>query len=288
MASETTSTTSSPVEVEEDLHEMVDPGLSRGIVVYDMVEEQVKADEEELFDRMEPSKAKYFTPEVKALFISASLYTLITSAQVYAAHVSHSQALLMDCISSFVDAFTFMGNIVVECQKRDGKSHVASQLIIVAASLGLLCFFTVQALTESFATALQCWHWQGGSEDLAMDADDVNGWITLGFALGNILFDMICLRNFYRSHKQTGCARHVNMFSAFLHVSADLLRACTTLVMSLLVLISPDLNSSCADASSSIFIGFTILGGASVGFYKWLKLLIRSCSSDGGLCSRLW
>ncbi|CAK9073185.1 unnamed protein product [Durusdinium trenchii] len=248
MASETTSTTSSPVEVEEDLHEMVDPGLSRGIVVYDMVEEQVKADEEELFDRMEPSKAKYFTPEVKALFISASLYTLITSAQVYAAHVSHSQALLMDCISSFVDAFTFMGNIVVECQKRDGKSHV----------------------------------------DLATDADDVNGWITLGFALGNILFDMICLRNFYRSHKQTGCARHVNMFSAFLHVSADLLRACTTLVMSLLVLISPDLNSSCADASSSIFIGFTILGGASVGFYKWLKLLIRSCSSDGGLCSRLW
>ena len=92
---------------------------------------------------------------------------------------------------------------MVECQKRDGKSHVASQLIIVAASLGLLCFFTVQALTESFATALQCWHWQGGSEDLAMDADDVNGWITLGFALGNILFDMICLRNFYRTDRET-------------------------------------------------------------------------------------
>ena len=41
----------------------------------------------------------------------------------------------------------------------------------------------------------------GNSED---DDDDVNGWITLGFALGNMLFDFICLLNFFKSHKQTG------------------------------------------------------------------------------------
>ena len=36
------------------------------------------------------------------------------------------------------------------------------------------------------------------------DDDDVNAWITLGFALGNMLFDVICLLNFFKSHKQTG------------------------------------------------------------------------------------
>lgn len=39
-----------------------------------------------------------------------------------------------------------------------------------------------------------------------VEEDDVNGWITLGFALGNMLFDCICLLNFFRSHKQTGRA----------------------------------------------------------------------------------
>ena len=42
------------------------------------------------------------------------------------------------------------------------------------------------------------------SEDDDDDDGDVNGWITLGFALGNILFDSICLLNFFKSHKQTG------------------------------------------------------------------------------------
>lgn len=31
-----------------------------------------------------------------------------------------------------------------------------------------------------------------------------NGWITLGFGLGNMFFDFICLFNFYKTHKQTG------------------------------------------------------------------------------------
>jgi len=40
------------------------------------------------------------------------------------------------------------GNIVVECRKRDGETHAISQLIIVAMSLGLLCFFTADAMKE--------------------------------------------------------------------------------------------------------------------------------------------
>merc|ERR1712007_350498 len=102
-----------------------------------------------------------------------------------------------------------------------------------ALSLGLLVFFTVQAMQESWDTVLVC----RGRKESGGEEDDVNGWITLAFALGGIGFDLMCLVEFYKSHQKTGSAKHVNMFSAFLHVSADCLRSTSTLVMSLLILI---------------------------------------------------
>lgn len=223
---------------------------------------------------LEPSKRpKRCTPEVKALLLSACLFTTITSFQVWAANLANSRALLMDCISSGVDALTFMGNIVVECRKRDGRRHACSQLIVVASSLGLLTFFTIRAMGESYGSVLICQeHGRNSSED--DDDDDVNGWITLGFALGNILFDSICLVHFFKSHKQTGSGKHVNMFSAFLHVGADFLRAFTTLVMSLLILICTSWDSTCLDAHCSLVIGVTILCGVVVGLWKWIRLLL--------------
>lgn len=73
--------------------------------------------------------------------------------------------------------------------------------------------------------------------------------------------------------RKTGSGKSVNMFSAFLHVSADFLRSSTTLVMSLMILLCK-VDSTCIDAYSSIFIGVTIFAGAFVGFFKWIKLLI--------------
>ena len=156
----------------------------------------------------------------------------------------------------------------MECKKRDGRRHAGLQLVIVAMSLGMLCFFTIKAMTESWGTVQKC---DSNQHD---EDEDVNGWITLSFALGNIVFDIICLTCFYKSHKKTGSGKHVNMFSAFLHVSADFLRAGTTLVLSILILTKPKLDSECMDAYASMLIGVTILGGAVVGVHKWWKLFI--------------
>jgi len=177
----------------------------------------------------------------------------------------------MDCISMGVDAFTYMGNIVVECKKRDGAKHVTSQLVIVACSLGLLCLFTVLALQESWDTVQVC---RGKVEAEGGDEDEVNGWITLAFAVGGIAFDVVCMVEFHKGNQRSnnGSTRSVNMFSALLHVGADFLRSTSTMVMSLVILLAK-VDSGCVDAYTSILIGVSILIGAGVGFFKWVKLL---------------
>ncbi|CAE7721838.1 unnamed protein product, partial [Symbiodinium microadriaticum] len=48
---------------------------------------------------LQPSKKGRLTPNIKALIVTAVLFTTITLAQVAAARIANSQALLMDCIS---------------------------------------------------------------------------------------------------------------------------------------------------------------------------------------------
>merc|ERR1712228_488280 len=141
-------------------------------------------------------------------------------------------------------------------------------LIIVAFSLGLLTFFTVMAMSESVDIVLQC----QGKRPMEDVDDDVNGWITLSFALA-------CMIEFYKSGKRSEAARSVNMFSALLHVGADFLRSSSTLVMSFLIL-GTNFDSGCLDAYTSVLIGATILGGAAVGFFKWVKMLFGYLCKD--------
>jgi len=213
-------------------------------------------------------KGNRCTPNIRALSVSAILFSVITVAQYFAAIAANSQALKMDCISMAVDAFTYMGNIVVECRKRDGSKHVGSQLIIVAGSLGLLVTFTVLGMQESWDTVQVC----RGKKEGDGEADDVNGWITLAFAIGGVGFDVACMVEFYKSNQRAHSVKQVNMFSALLHVGADFLRSTSTMVMSLLILLA-HVDSGCADAYTSVLIGVSILCGASVGFFKWVKLL---------------
>jgi len=241
------------------------PQLSRGAVFNAVMQDAV--DEAKADKTL--SKGKRCTPNVRALGVSAFLFTLITVVQYFAAIIANSHALKMDCISMGVDAFTYMGNIVVECKKRDGAKHVTSQLVIVACSLGLLCLFTVLALQESWDTVQVC---RGKKEAAEGDEDEVNGWITLAFAVGGIAFDVVCMVEFHKGNQRTGSARSVNMFSALLHVGADFLRSTSTMVMSLVILLA-HFDSGCVDAYTSILIGVTILIGAAVGFFKWVKLL---------------
>lgn len=174
----------------------------------------------------------------------------------------------MDCISMGVDAMTYMGNIVVELRKRDGTDHKKTQLIACAISLSCLLYFTYDAMQESWGTVRVCQGWDAASSD----EDDVNGYITLGFALGGVVFDVLCLWAFYSSNKKNGEARHVNMFTALLHVSADCMRSASTTIMSILILWG-GVDSSCADAYTSILIGVTIIAGGCSGIYSWCRLL---------------
>jgi divalent metal cation (Fe/Co/Zn/Cd) transporter len=229
-------------------------------------------------------KDKKCTPNIRALAVSAFLFTLITVAQVFAAIKANSKALMVDCISMGVDAFTYMGNIIVECRKRKPGKHVISQLIIVACSLGLLCYFTQDALQGSWATMKECKVKRTtttaapsiGEASLPPeeeDGEEVNGWITLVFALGGVAFDLMCMMEFYKSNQRQESIKAVNMFSAFLHVGADFLRSTSTTIMSLIILIGNQ-DSTCVDATTSLIIGATIIAGAFLGFWKWIKMLL--------------
>eukprot|EP00931_Biecheleriopsis_adriatica_P027269 TRINITY_DN16426_c0_g1_i1.p1 TRINITY_DN16426_c0_g1~~TRINITY_DN16426_c0_g1_i1.p1 ORF type:complete len:355 (+),score=71.50 TRINITY_DN16426_c0_g1_i1:57-1067(+) len=213
-------------------------------------------------------KKAWVTPNIKALIVTSFLFALITVAQVFAAQAAHSQALLMDCISMGVDALTYMGNIVVECCKRNGGEAKGAQLVCCAISLGFLLYFTYTAAQESWGTVQIC---RGQATSDGSD-DDVNGWIVLGFALGGVVFDLLSLWAFHRSNKKTGEGRHLNMFTALLHVGADFLRSTSTTVMSLLIL-TDAFDSTCLDAYTSLCIGATIIIGGLFGVFNWLKLL---------------
>jgi Co/Zn/Cd efflux system component len=251
----------------EELVHDVSATLSRAVIFNAVMEDALDARDKSVKET--PSKERRWTPNIRALAVSAILFTTITFLQVFAAIKANSRALLMDCISMGIDAFTYMGNILVECKKRDGAKHVRSQLVIVAMSLGLLVYFTATAMQESWDTVQVC---LGARPDEGGE-EEVNGWITLVFALGGIGFDIACIVEFYKSNQKTGSIKQVNMFSAFLHVGADALRSTSTLVMSLLILIA-HWDSTCLDAYTSVFIGITIIAGALTGLFKWLKMLI--------------
>jgi len=216
-----------------------------------------------------------YQANIKALALSAFMVSWITIVQLFGAQIAHSQALLADCISSGVDALTYMGHIIIEWKKRDGGQHERSQLVVVACSLGFLIYFTAGAAGESWGTVQAVCRGESGHHRRAEGgADSVNGYITLAFALGGVLFDALCLVAFYRSNKETGSAWHMNMFAALLHVGADCLRSASTLAMSALIL-GAGYDATCLDAYTSLFISATITAGVCTGLYSWFKLYLR-------------
>jgi hypothetical protein len=156
--------------------------------------------------------------------------------------------------------------------------HKGSQLIVCAISLSCLIFFTYSASLESIDIVKIC---RGGPDSGPNEPageeggdDGVNGWITLGFGAGGVIFDNIALWSFYKANRKNGEARAVNMFTALLHLGADFLRSTSTVFMSLLILLG-GFDSTCLDAYTSLFIGATIIFGALVGIWEWLKLLVE-------------
>lgn len=212
------------------------------------------------------------TSNVKTLVFTSCLFLSITVAQMLAAKVSHSRALMVDSISMGVDGLTFFCNIFVELRKRDGGEHLRSQLVVSAISLGFLTFFTIDALQESTGIALGCWGWV--QEAAGGDEEDVNPYIVMAFALAGLAFDGVSLFAFWRSAQKSGAS--LNMGTALLHVGADFLRSATTLCMSLLILLA-GMDGTCTDATASLLVGATILGGAASGFWSWSRKMVQFC-----------
>lgn len=213
----------------------------------------------------------WLTMEMKTLGISASLFATITLCQLFGAIMANSQALMVDCISMGIDAGTMVGNMCAEGVK-GSRWHKAAELVVGAVSLLALTALTVNELVESIRILEEGGH--GGEQ--------VHPWIVMAFALAGLVFDGVSLAAFRRSHKKNRSGRELNMWTALLHVGADVLRSTTTLCLSIAILIHGE-DSVSMDAWASLGVGSTILVGAAGGIVGWIRSLakyLRAISRD--------
>jgi Co/Zn/Cd efflux system component len=117
-----------------------------------------------------------------SLLTAAILFAAITATQWIFASIANSDALKADCVSMGVDVLAFLGNLFAECNPfPDSKRKL--ELTMSGISHFLLLGFTISFILE-------------GIDDVTSDddgGDEVNGYIVLGFALGGLAFDLICL-----------------------------------------------------------------------------------------------
>jgi len=197
---------------------------------------------------------------MRQLGLAALLFSVITLCQVFGAVAANSQALLLDCISMGVDAGSMAGNMVAEALKGT-RFHRPAEIFVGGASMAVLLYFTLVAMAESLATIRQ----SDGS-----DEESVNAYIVFAFAMGGLLFDVISLYVFYRGHKKHKSGHEMNIWTAVMHVSADLLRSSTTLVLSLSIMCL-SYSSAMLDAWASLLVGSTILLGGLGGLFGWTR-----------------
>lgn len=241
-----------------------------------------------------------FTGNIRVLLFTALLFGMITVAQVIAAEISNSEALMADCVSMAVDALTYFLNIFVELRKGESM-HRQLQLFVPSISIAILVYFTVGMVFEAWATL------NSPTEEL----DDVNPWIVGGFAVWGIIFDMFALKAFMDNAKSNsqeddtlprlgeaslarqvsfgsdtggeqlvqdgGSGTEVNMLAAFAHVGADFARSITTLVAALMIACW-DLDGPSTDAWACLLVSGMILLGACATAVQIVK---DFCSRDG-------
>ena len=93
------------------------------------------------------------TPNAKILLISMGFFSTITTAQVFAAEIANSSALMADCVSMGVDALSYGFNLISEAWPSENKrTQERNQLFGAAVSLGLLLYFTAVFMTEAYGT----------------------------------------------------------------------------------------------------------------------------------------
>jgi len=218
---------------------------------------------------IKPAEASGSASNVKVLAITATLFMVITSAQVFAARAANSAELMADCISMGVDAGTYFLNMLVELCKGT-LSHRPLQLTVPVLSISVLVYFIIDAMRESLATL----------RGAPSDEEDVNPWIVFAFALWGIIFDVISLYAFRRNQKKGADGKSINMMTALMHVGADLARSVTTLILSLLIFAGFD--SAKADAWASLVVCVIILLGAACMVCEWVMEIRKSIHGQLG------
>jgi len=194
-----------------------------------------------------------------AIMLTMLLFALITCAQVGAAIIANSLALLGDCGSMAVDTISYAVNLWAECVEIEHQQR--NQLIATSLSILVLLAITGYVIYSAIVILLE-----GEADD-----DDVNVYIVFAFALGGLLFDFIGLYALWRGKKEESTtAGNLNLYSAGMHVLADLMRSTTTLIESILIWFC-NFESTGIDAVAALIVSVLILLPCVQMIRQWLK-----------------
>jgi len=232
------------------------------------------------------------TNSVKALFIMMVMFAAISLGQYFAAIAAKSQSLKADVVSMSVDALSYFGNILGESSDVPAQRQVL-QLFFSSISVGLLLYFNTDILLESIEILQDA---KSGAAD-EEEGGGVEGSIVFAFALLGLVFDAVCLWAYhhyakldaeeeYKLLKEAAAAKgvdtgdegakiqkpRVNMLTALLHVSADLLRSTTTFVEGIILMTVGMSASSQAyvDSICGIIIGASLYVACIYAIYEWI------------------
>lgn len=235
------------------------------------------------------------TNNVKALATMMFMFALISLGQYFAAVYCGSQALKADVVSMSVDAVSYLGNILGESAGVPAQ-RIVLQLVFSLLSLVLLLYFNTTTIIES----IDGLEGGDGEEDPPAAHPDAEGTLVVVFAGIGLIFDFVCLYAYYHFAKKDAAVEHearqrraallgeegreisaglrkppINMFSALMHVSADLFRSAATLVLGVLIAsgaLDRD-QSKEGDGVLAVTISATLYVAAAVALLEWC----RSC-----------
>jgi len=261
-----------------------------------------------LGDENEEAELKHFlcvplTNNVKALFIMMVMFAAISLGQYFAAIAANSQSLKSDVVSMAMDAVSYFGNILGESSDVPSQ-RIVLQLFFSIFSLVLLNYFNTIILIESINIVK-------ASQEEAVDGEEgegVEGKIVIAFAGLGLVFDAICLYAYYYYAKEDADIEYremmriaeaegknleeakaqvakpeINMLTALLHVSADLLRSTVTFIEGILLL-AGFLNESqqeFVDSVCALIIGASIYLASIYALYEWVTSFWAWFSSLG-------
>jgi len=261
-------------------------------VITNMMDEEATEDVHHLFGCMSCWNGIPITNNVKALIIMMVMFAVISIGQYFAADYCGSQALKADVVSMGVDAVSYLGNILGEASDVPAQ-RIVLQLVFSAVSIALLLYFNTMIIRESI-DGLRGIETEGEPPAANPDAE---GTIVIVFAGLGLTFDFVCLYAYwyfakkdaqieYEAMRREAELRgedvadlqakiqrpHINMFSALIHVSADLFRSTSTFVLGVLMVtnaLDQD-QSDQGDGILAVIISSTIYLAAATALYEWL------------------